>query len=96
MFQLSKEKRVRLFCKVLSCVLSIVFTWSTVSPSVAMAQSVGMLNLPIPGTMVNVSPAFVPVLLKGMTINPEDPLKFDFIVDSGNTGFETDEVRAES
>lgn len=40
--------------------------------------------------------AFVPVLLKGMTIHLDDPLKFDFIIDSGNTDFTTDEIKEES
>jgi len=96
MFLFIKERRVRLFCKVLSCVISVVFAVSTISPSIAMAQSVGMLNLPIPGTMVNVSPAFVPVLLKGMTIFPDNPLKFDFILDSGNTDLTQEEMKKES
>jgi len=63
-------------------------------PSAASAQS--LLNLPIPGTMISPSPAFVPVLLKGMTIHPDNPLKFDFIIDSGNSQFTTDEVKKES
>ncbi len=96
MFLFIKERRVRLFCKVLSCVISVVFAVSTISPSIAMAQNVGILSLPIPGTMVNVSPAFVPVLLKGMTIFPDNPLKFDFILDSGNTDLTQDEMRKES
>ena len=66
------------------------------SPAAVQAQSVipTLLNLPVPGTMVQPSPAFVPVLLKGMTIHPEDPLKFDFIIDSGNTDFTPDEVKS--
>jgi len=64
------------------------------SPSAAHAQSI--LNLPIPGAMVSPSPAFMPVLLKGMTIHPDDPLKFNFIVDSGQVGLDVDEVRKES
>ena len=55
------------------------------SPTAGYAQTI--LNLPVPGTMVPLSPAFTPVLLKGMTIHPDDPLKFDFIVDNGNTNF---------
>ena len=64
------------------------------SPAAAQAQTV--LNLPMPGTMISPSPAFVPVLLKGMTIHPDDPLKFDFIIDSGNTDFTTDQVKEAS
>jgi len=41
-------------------------------------------DLPIPGTMVNLSPAFEPVLIKGLKIHPENPFLFDFIVDVGD------------
>jgi len=60
------------------------------------SRDMAVFNLPVPGTMVHPSKAFVPVLLKGMTVHPEDPLKFDFIVDSGNTKFSQDEIRKET
>ncbi|MBI3616934.1 MAG: hypothetical protein HY210_01765, partial [Candidatus Omnitrophica bacterium] len=60
------------------------------------AQSIASLNLPVPGAMVGPSQAFVPVLLKGMTIHPDNPLQFDFIIDSGNTNFTQDQIKDES
>jgi len=54
------------------------------------------LNLPPAGTMVNPSPSFVPVMLKGMTLYPDDPLRFDFIIDSGNSGFADVQIKQES
>ena len=75
------------------CVLTFVLVFG---PSAATASSAFLLNLPVPGTMVQPSPAFVPVLLKGMTVHPEDPLRLDFIVDSGNTDFRNDQLRTES
>jgi len=77
--------------RLIVCALSISLA---LGPSAVQAQSI--LNLPIPGTMVSPSPAFTPVLLKGMTIHADNPLKFDFIIDSGNTDFTTDEVKNES
>ena len=47
-----------------------------VTPSGANIQS-----LPAPGTMVQLSPAFQPVLVDGIRIYPNNPLKFDFIMD---------------
>ncbi|MBF0512416.1 MAG: hypothetical protein HQL13_08865, partial [Candidatus Omnitrophica bacterium] len=41
-------------------------------------------DLPAPGTMVNLSPAFEPVLMKGLKVHPENPFLFDFIMDAGN------------
>ncbi|MCK5605807.1 hypothetical protein KAR91_28180, partial [Candidatus Pacearchaeota archaeon] len=86
-----KNKYYRCLCGLLAFVLSFSLI---LSPSAAQAQSV--LNLPTPGTMVAPSSAFAPVLLKGMTIHPDDPLKFDFIIDSGNTDFTEDEIKKES
>jgi len=37
-----------------------------------------VLNLPMPGTMVHVSAGFYPPIIRGVMIDPENPLKFDF------------------
>ena len=34
-----------------------------------------------------VSPGYAPPLIKGITINPQNPLQFDFLIDAGNDGF---------
>ena len=44
----------------------------------------GSAVLPVPGTMVNLSPAFHPQLLKGIKIYPKDPFRLDFILDRGD------------
>jgi len=46
--------------------------------------------------MVNPTPAFIPILLKGMTVHPDDPLKFDFIVDSGDEDSDQDQIKEDS
>ena len=50
------------------------------------SADMGLLGLPAPGAMVSLSSAFVPTLLRGIRIYPDNPLKFDFMIDSGNTG----------
>ncbi len=40
--------------------------------------------LPPPGVMVPLSPAYTPAYLKGIMIDPKEPLKFDFIVYKGD------------
>ena len=40
--------------------------------------------MPVPGVMVSLSPEFNPAMLKGVTIHPENPFKFDFILDKGD------------
>ncbi|MCK5180535.1 MAG: YdcF family protein, partial [Candidatus Omnitrophica bacterium] len=86
-----KNKFYRCLSGLIVCAVSFSLIFS---PSAVQAQSI--LNLPVPGTMIHLSPAFAPVLLKGMTIHPNDPLKFDFIIDSGNTYFTIDEIKKET
>ena len=42
------------------------------------------LQLPVPGTMVNVSKHFAPAVLTGIKINPDNPLEFDFLIRPGD------------
>ncbi len=55
-----------------------------------------VLNLPVPGTFVFQSDNFQPALVKGLTIHPENPLLFDFIVNTGDTGLQGDDLKVES
>ncbi len=48
------------------------------------AQSTFIEALPKPGAMVLTSEAFTPILIKGLIVYPDQPLNFDFIIDSGN------------
>ena len=63
--------------------IGTAFIFTSIIPA-SYAQAV--FNLPEPGQMVALSEVFAPVVLKGMSIHPEDPLLFDFIVDNGHTG----------
>jgi len=42
-----------------------------------------LLGLPLPGTMVNLSRAYQPVIIRGLTVHKDNPFLFDFIVDVG-------------
>ncbi|VAW14346.1 Single-stranded-DNA-specific exonuclease RecJ, partial [hydrothermal vent metagenome] len=70
--------------------------------SVASAQLIpsgmvgGVLNLPVPGTMVSVSPHFAPPIIRGLTVYPENPLRFGFIIDSGDDNLQGDLFEVES
>ncbi len=45
----------------------------------------GELFLPQPGTRVALSPAFNPPVLKGIKVHPDNPFRFDFILDKGDS-----------
>jgi signal transduction histidine kinase/ribosomal protein L21E len=49
---------------------------------VARAQD---FRLPAPGIMVSLSPAFDPPILKGIKVHPDNPFRFDFILDKGDS-----------
>lgn len=81
-------KQVWVRCAVGIIVLQLAF------PSALLAQV--SLNLPLPGAMLPLSSAYNPVMLNGLTLNTDNPLAFDFIVNSGDTGLVGEELRAES
>jgi len=74
--------------------LILSFGLMSIAPSPAFAQ--GVLSLPAPGSVVNLSSGFVPVMLRGLKVYPDNPFKFDFIIDSGNTGLVGDALKEES
>ena len=43
------------------------------------------MRLPAPGVMVRLSPEFNPPILKGIKVYPDNPLRFDFILDVGDS-----------
>ncbi len=53
--------------------------------SIPMAQAQDF-RLPAPGVMVRLSPEFNPPILKGLKVHPDNPFKFDFILDTGDSG----------
>ena len=40
--------------------------------------------LPQPGTRISLSPTFNPLILKGLKVHPENPFRFEFILDQGD------------
>lgn len=96
MHQWIRQQRAPFFYRVFSCVLSVVFLCGTINPSMSMAQSAGALTLPLPGTMVTQSPVFAPATIKGIKIFPDNPLRFNFIINPGDSGLKGDYLEAET
>ncbi|MBF0123360.1 MAG: hypothetical protein HQL21_08170, partial [Candidatus Omnitrophica bacterium] len=71
----------RILMRAVSCVILAAFVSTTVIPP-SFAQVAPWM--PQPGTLVALSPVFIPAQLKGMVIDPNAPFKFDFIVDKGD------------
>jgi len=65
--------------------LGVLFAFlaNTIGPVPVFAQKFSVNQLPVPGTMVGESAVFAPLALKGLVVNPQKPLEFQFIVDTG-------------
>ena len=60
------------------------FQQSQAQTSPATGGGFSVNQLPVPGTMVGKSVPFAPLALKGLVVNPQKPLEFQFIVDTGS------------
>ncbi|MDP8212012.1 MAG: phosphoglycerate kinase [Candidatus Zapsychrus exili] len=92
MSSISKSKTslaYRVLCSFIA--FSVVFT-AVIPPSYAQSY----VSLPAPGTFVNITNSFTPTIVKGITIHPENPLEFDFIVDSGDNKLKGEQLKEES
>jgi hypothetical protein len=69
------KKVVSIFILVSFCATSIM------GPNPVYAQE---LRLPVPGVLVPLSPEFNPPILKGIKVHPDNPFRFDFILDVGD------------
>ncbi len=52
-------------------------------------------SLPAPGTRVNLSAAFVPAHLTGITVHAENPLQFDFLIHKGEGNLSPEQKQEE-
>ncbi len=73
------------------------FLLSCAMPPQGFAQPLSVIGLmPAPGTMVQLSESFVPAILKGMKVYPADPLRFDFLLDTGSSALDSAALQQES
>ncbi len=76
-----------------------IFLINTIGPlpvSYAASKNNNHLNLPEPGIMVKLSESFEPLLIKGMTIDLKDPMSFDFIIDTGNSSYQKEDIKQQT
>lgn len=87
-----KKLQKSIFSPSLAVLLAFMFV-ATSSMTPVQAQS---LSLPQAGSMLGLSPAHTPTLLKGLTIHPDHPLQFNFIVTPGDEALGQEELQKES
>jgi len=83
-----------MFRKILTLTVIVCFFLTSLGP-LPKAHADSVLGLPAPGTMVNLSPAYEPTLIKGLIVHKDNPFLFDFIVDTGNSGIAGDTLKKE-
>jgi len=94
-----KSKQTTFTRKCLSLLISFFFLSSAIIPpttSYAQFAPQTILNLPIPGTMVSTSNDFTPPIIRGLSIYPDNPLRFGFIVDTGDDDLQGEAFKEES
>ena len=63
-------------------IIGCFFVSSITGPNPSYADE---FRLSAPGVMVHLSPEFNPPILKGIKVNPDNPFRFDFILDQGDS-----------
>jgi len=97
MFTFIKHQKKKFLFLTTSRVLVLTLSLSLIfAPSTVYSQGINLLNLPAPGTMITPSISYAPATMAGMTIYPENPLKFDFIITTGDDNLQGEEFKKES
>ena len=85
----------RPFRKIVCLFVTAAFLLSNlVLPTGVSAQT--LFNLPVLGTTVSLTPSFRPLTLSGLNLYPDNPFKFDFLVDQGDTTLKDEDLRRET
>ncbi|MFH0753685.1 MAG: hypothetical protein V2A70_03890 [Candidatus Omnitrophota bacterium] len=79
-----------IFKRIISSLLLMPFLMGTAMPAALASQ---MPWMPQPGAMVISSPVYMPAMIKGLKIHQDNPLLFDFIIDTGNSGLSVGDSR---
>lgn len=85
-------KANKIICRIIAAVFAVS---SVVPPGPVMAQT-ARIDLPAPRQMLSATEAYHPLVIKGITIHPENPLEFDFILDTAQSGLKDDKLAAET
>ncbi len=72
--------------------VAALFFLSTLTPVSLLAQEPFM---PAPGSLVYTSVPYAPPMLKGIIVDPQAPLAFDFILDVGDGGKDSQKLKTE-
>lgn len=83
-----------MFKRLIASFVCITFIFSNLQ--YAHAQGFNINQLPSPGSMIGVTPDYMPLTLKGLIIHPENALKFDFLMDTGHSNLKGNDLSEEA
>lgn len=75
-------------------ILRVVLALLLIMPSPLYAQQT--LHLPAPGALLASSPTYIPPLVKGLKVFPNEPFRFDFLIDTGQSGLDQFSIEEET
>ena len=75
-------------------IFSAILTITLIFPQRIYAQTID--NIPASGTMLRLSQSYSPTIIEGITIYPNNPLQFDFIIDIGDDKLQGEDLRKEA
>ncbi len=76
------------FARLIVCIISLSLILQSLP---ALAGEAASFSLPKPGAMVALSAPFSPVVLKGIKLDPQNPFRFHFYVDQGDSSVTKEE-----
>jgi hypothetical protein len=85
----------RLFKSFICFLLIFAFLSTSVYIPEAKAGELVLPVMPAPGSMVSLSNAYIPAHLMGMTIHPDNALRFDFLIHKGDVNLTQDQKKQE-
>src|SRR3989338_840309 len=81
--------------RAISVFVLLTFLGGEIFPA-SLTQAQVLPSMPVPGKMLTTSPAFTPPIIKAITIHPENPLRFNFIVYDGDNQLEGEALKKET
>src|SRR5208282_4481977 len=64
--------------------LGLIFTFMVNTFGPVPSVQAQEFSLPMPGVRIPLSPEYDPPILKGIKVHPDNPFRFDFILDQGD------------
>ncbi|MBP9854749.1 MAG: methyltransferase domain-containing protein, partial [Candidatus Omnitrophica bacterium] len=81
--------------KIFISLLNLSFIFSLIIPA-QFVQAQNSIPIPLSAAMITTSKAFTPPLLRGVMINPAEPFRFEFLIDTGSANMEGQALEDES